>query len=130
MAFKQNSSQRKIWKIRNGPRIKIKSCVVAKSFFFFFSKKIYLFFISLDLCCFAQSFPSCDEWGLLFVAVHELFIAVCGLFVAVCRLLSSCCVQAAEHRLSSCGVQAPKCVGSVVVAHGLNCPAACRILVP
>ena len=64
------------------------------------------------------------------VAAHRIFTAVCGLFVAGCRLLSSCCVQAAEHRLSSCGVQAPECVGSVVVAHGLNCPAACGILVP
>ena len=39
-------------------------------------------------------------------------------FVAACRLLSSC------------GAQAPKRAGSVVVAHGLSCPVACGILVP
>ena len=32
--------------------------------------------------------------------------------------------------LSSCGAWAPEHVGSVVVAHGLSCPAACGILVP
>ena len=32
--------------------------------------------------------------------------------------------------LSSCGVQAPGRVGSVVVVHGLSCPVACGILVP
>ena len=32
--------------------------------------------------------------------------------------------------LSSCGAQVPECMGSVVAAHGLSCPAACGILVP
>ena len=40
-----------------------------------------------------------------------------GSFVATCGL-------------SSCGAQAPERVGSVVVACGLCCPAACGILVP
>ena len=31
---------------------------------------------------------------------------------------------------SSCGVRAPKCVGSVVVVHGLSCPATAGIIVP
>ena len=33
-------------------------------------------------------------------------------------------------RTLSCGTQAPACAGSVVLAHGLSCSAACRILVP
>ena len=40
------------------------------------------------------------------------------LFIAACRLLSSCGVQALGH------------MGSVVVARGLSCPAACEILLP
>ena len=42
----------------------------------------------------------------------------CGLFIAVCGLLSSF------------GVLALECVGSVAVALGFSCPAACGILVP
>ena len=45
-------------------------------------------------------------------------MAVLGLLVAVRRLLSSC------------GVWAPERSGSVVVAHGLSCPAARGTLVP
>ena len=30
----------------------------------------------LGLCCCAQAFSSCGEWGLLFVAVRGLLIAV------------------------------------------------------
>ena len=67
------------------------------------------------------------------VAAHRIFLEACGLFVVELRLLSSC------------GVRAPGCVGSVVcgtqalslrrassivVACGLNCPGACGILVP
>ena len=32
--------------------------------------------------------------------------------------------------LSSCGVQAPECAGSVVAVHSLSCPEECGILVP
>ena len=39
-------------------------------------------------------------------------------------------VVAHGFSLSSCGAWAPGCVGSVVVVHGLSCPAACGILVP
>ena len=39
-------------------------------------------------------------------------------------------VVVCSFSLSSCGVWAPGHVGSVVVAHGLSCPAACGILVP
>ena len=50
-------------------------------------------------------FSSCSERGLLFVAVRGLLIAVASLV--------------AEHGLQS--------AGSVVVAHGLSCSAACGI---
>ena len=59
----------------------------------------------LGLRCCVQAFSSCGERGLLFVAV-------CGLLIAVASL-------AAEHGLKS--------AGSVVVAHGLSCSAACGI---
>ena len=65
----------------------------------------------------------------------------CGVqasLVAVCGLLSSCGMWAPEctgsvvgaRWLSSCGVRALERVGSVVVACGLSCPVACGILVP
>ena len=40
---------------------------------------IYLFIAVLGLCCCAQSFSSCGERGLLFVAVRGLLIAVASL---------------------------------------------------
>ena len=52
-------------------------------FFFFFYTFIlvfiYLFLAGLDLRCCAQSFSSCCERGLLFVAVHGLLVAVASL---------------------------------------------------
>ena len=59
----------------------------------------------LGLRCRAWAFSSCGERGLLFVAVRRLLIVVASL--------------AAEHGLKS--------AGSVVVAHGLSCSAACGI---
>ena len=44
-----------------------------------------------------------------------------------------CVTQALSLRLtglSSCGAQAPECVGLVTVVHGLSCSAECGILVP
>ena len=60
-----------------------------------------------------------------FFWLHQVLAAAHGPFVAVCGLLSSCGAQApdcvgsvvAAHGLSSCGVQAPKHMGSVVVVH-------------
>ena len=49
--------------------------------FFFLSLSIYLFLAALGLRCCAQAFSSCDEWGLLFVAVRRLLIAVASLVV-------------------------------------------------
>ena len=40
---------------------------------------IYLFLVALGLCCRAQAFSSCEERGLLFVAVRGLLIAVASL---------------------------------------------------
>ena len=61
------------------------------SFFLFF-----LFLAALGLHCCRRAFSSCDEWGLLLVAVHRLLIAVASLVVeqfwcvgsvvAACRL--------------------------------------------
>ena len=34
-----------------------------------------------SLCCCAQAFSSCGEWGLLFVAVRGLLITVASLVV-------------------------------------------------
>ena len=55
-----------------------------------------------------------------------------GPFGAACRLLPSCGVRVFWFffLFSSCGVQAPGCVGSVVVVHRLSRLTACRILVP
>ena len=57
------------------------------TYIYFFLKKnkfIYLFILflaALGLCCCAQAFSSCSEWGLLFVAVCGLLIAVASLLV-------------------------------------------------
>ena len=40
---------------------------------------MYVCLAALGLRCCAQAFSSCGEWGLLFVAVHELLIAVASL---------------------------------------------------
>ena len=40
---------------------------------------IYLFMAVLGLRCCTRAFSSCSEWGLLFVAVHELLIVVASL---------------------------------------------------
>ena len=85
-----------------------------------------LFLAALGLCCYAQSFPSCGERGLLFIAVCGLLIVVaspcCGAralgawaSVVVASGLSSCGSRALERRLSSCcalGLVALQHVGS------------------
>ena len=40
---------------------------------------IYLFMAVLGLRCWAWAFPSCGEWGLLFLVVRGLLIAVASL---------------------------------------------------
>ena len=78
-----------------------------------FKNLFILFLAALGVRCCTQTFSSCGEWGLLFVAVHGLLIAVASL--------------AAEHRLQACGLQQLWHVGSVVVARGLSCFAACGV---
>ena len=56
-------------------------------FFFNLFTLFYLVLAALGLCCCARAFSSCGEWGLLFVAVHELLIVVSSLV--------------AEHRLQA-----------------------------
>ena len=55
-----------------------------------------------------------SEWGLLSSVVPRLLIAVASLAV--------------EHGLQVYSLQQLRRMGSVVVAHGLSCPAACGIL--
>ena len=43
-------------------------------FFVFINLFIYLSLAALGLCCCVQTFSSCSEWGLLFVAVHRLLL--------------------------------------------------------
>ena len=40
---------------------------------------IYLFLATLGLCCFAQAFSRCGEWGLLLTAVQGLLAVVAPL---------------------------------------------------
>ena len=53
--------------------------------FFKINLFVYLFLAALGLRCCVRAFSSCSEWGLGFVAVHELLIVVASLV--------------AEHRL-------------------------------
>ena len=43
---------------------------------------IYLVLAALGLCCYARTFSSCREWGLLFVVVRGLLVAVASHGVA------------------------------------------------
>ena len=69
-------------------------------FFFFFGGGD-----ALCLHCSSQAFSSCSEQGLLFILVHKRLIAVAFL------------LQGMDSRH----------VASVVMEHGLSCPAACGI---
>ena len=75
-------------------------------FLFFYLFIFYLFLAVLVLRFCAKAFPSCGKWG-------PLFIAVRGPLTIVASLVGSTGSRRA---------------GSVVVAHGLSCSAACGIL--
>ena len=80
----RNVSQPALWDAVRGPDVRH----FPISFFLFFYKFIYLYFLflaALGLRCCAQAFSSCSEQELLFVALHGLLIAVASLV--------------AEHRL-------------------------------
>ena len=71
------------------------------SFFFFFNKFIYLFLAALGLRC--------------------------GAGASHCSGFSCCGAQALGARASVVVARGPESAGSVVVVHGLSCPAACGI---
>ena len=71
------------------------SSILAFIFIFFILNFLYLFVAALGLCCCVQAFSSCSKQGPL---------SGCSAGVLI-----------VEHRL--------ECAGSVVVAHGLSCPA-------
>ena len=88
----------------------------------FFKVNLFILFIYFWLCwVFVAAcglFSSCNERGLLFLAVHGLLIAVvsrCG-----ARALGVWASVVVAHRLSSCGTWALGARASVVVAHGLS----------
>ena len=76
---------------------------------------ICIFLAALRLGCCVRAFSSCGEQGLLFVAVR-------GLLMRWLLLL-----QSTGSRRSASVVAARGPAGSVVVAHGLSCSAACGI---
>ena len=65
---------------------------------------IYLVLAALGLCCYARTFSSCGEWGLLFAAVLGLLAAVASRGGA--RALGSRASVVAVHGLSSRGARA------------------------
>ena len=85
----------------------------------------FFFLAASGLRCCARAFSSSVERGLLFVAVHGLLIVVASLVVQHrlqargLQQLWHVCSAVVDHRLQS--------TGSVVVAHGLSCSAACGI---
>ena len=54
-------------------------------------QRAVVFLAVLGICRYTWAFSSCSQWGLLFVAVHQLLIAVASLDV--------------EYRLYECGIQ-------------------------
>ena len=75
-------------------------------FFFFLILFIYLFMAVLGLRFCTRALPSCGKQG-------PLFIAVCGPLTVAASLVAG---------------TGSRCAGSVVVAHGPSCSAACGIL--
>ena len=81
----------------------IQDCVFLNTHFIFFHK--FFFSVALGLYCWAWSFSSCCEWGLLFVAVHGFLTAVASLVV--------------EHRLLGAQASAVAATGLVTGAQRL-----------
>ena len=84
---------------------------------FSFYLNLFLFLAALGLCCCLRAFSSCGERGLLFVGVRGLLIAVA----------SRCGARALGKRASVLVALGLYSAGSVVVAYGLSCSAACGI---
>ena len=87
---------------------------------------IYLFILAaLDLRCCAQTFSSCSKRGILFIAVRWLLIAVASLVAE--HGLQAHGLQQLWHAGSVVVARRLQSAGSVVMAHGLSCSAACEI---
>ena len=56
-------------------------CITIERYVSLINLFTYLFLAELSLRCFAQSFPSGSEWGLLFIVVHGLLIVAASLVV-------------------------------------------------
>ena len=86
-------------------------CLILFIYFYLFIYLIYLFLAALGLRCCVRAFSSCNEQGLLFIAVRGLLI------------------EGASHcgGFSCCGARALGTRASVVVAHRFSCSAACGI---
>ena len=93
--------------------------------FFFFFLIYFLFLAALGLHCCEWDFSSCGEWGLLFIAVLRLLIAVASFIVE--HGLKGRGLQQLWHAGSVVVARELQSTGSVVVAHGLCCFAACGI---
>ena len=79
------------------------------SFYCFIFRIVFIYFslTIVSLSCGAWAFSSCNEQGLLFVAMHGLLLVVISLVV--------------KHQLQACGLQWSQYTGSVVAALGLSC---------
>ena len=78
------------------------------SFYCFIFRIVFIYFslTIVSLSCGAWAFSSCNEQGLLFVAMHGLLLVVISLV---------------KHQLQACGLQWSQYTGSVVAALGLSC---------
>ena len=78
------------------------------SFYCFIFRIVFIYFslTIVSLSCGAWAFSSCNEQGLLFVAMHVLLLVVISLV---------------KHQLQACGLQWSQYTGSVVAALGLSC---------
>ena len=92
---------------------------------FIFNKFIYLYLVLavLGLRCCTWAFSSCSERGLLFVVAHGFLIAVASLVAE--HGLQARWLQQLRHVGSVVVTRRLQSTGSVVVAHGLSCSAAC-----
>ena len=85
---------------------------------FFLFGRFTFHFVDCLYCCTVALFLSfiyyLFMYFIYFFWPRWVLVAACGLFVTVCGLLSSCGMRFFFFSLSSCGVQAPGCVGSVV----------------
>ena len=72
---------------------------------------IYIYFLIFNYL--AMSGLSCGMWDVCCIMQDLLWWCTVSV-VALCGF-------------SSCNTQAPECTGSLIVAHGLSCPATCGI---